>query len=76
MAGIFRMTDPFYRVEPDDSPEDTSIRYSVIAGILYLVIVAVVALIAGHKSAQVVTTDTNAPVTTTTTPTSSTTAPK
>ena len=37
------MTDPFYRAEPDDAPEDASIRYSVIAGILYLVIVAVVA---------------------------------
>ena len=37
------MTDPFYRAGPDDAPEDASIRYSVIAGILYLVIVAVVA---------------------------------
>jgi hypothetical protein len=33
------MTDPFYRAEPDDAPEDASVRYSVIAGILYLVIV-------------------------------------
>jgi hypothetical protein len=68
------MTDPFYRAEPDDAPEDASIRYSVIAGILYLVIVAVVALIAGHKSAQVATIDSNPPVTTTTTPSSPTTA--
>src|SRR6476659_10669684 len=37
------MTDPFYRAGPDAPPEDASIRYSVIAGILYLVIVAVVA---------------------------------
>ena len=56
------MTDPFYRPEPDDTPEDASMRYSVIAGVLYLVIVAVVALIAGHKSAQVATTDANPPV--------------
>jgi hypothetical protein len=28
------MTDPFYRAEPDDAPEDASVRYSVIAGIL------------------------------------------
>ena len=68
------MTDPFYRAEPDDAPEDASIRCSVIAGILYLVIVAVVALIAGHKSAQVATIDSNPPVTTTTTPSSPTTA--
>jgi hypothetical protein len=46
----------------------------VIAGILYLVIVAVVALIAGHKSAQVATIDSNPPVTTTTTPSSPITA--
>ena len=64
------MTDPFYRAEPDDAPEDASIRYSAIAGILHLVIVAVVALIAGHKSAQVATIDSNPPVTTTTTPSS------
>jgi hypothetical protein len=71
------MTDPFYRAEPDDAPEDASMRYSVIAGILYLVIVAMVALIAGHKTSQVVaTTETNPPVTTTTTPSSPTTAPK
>ena len=38
---------------------NASVRYSVIAGILYLVIVAVVALIAGHKSAQVATIDSN-----------------
>jgi hypothetical protein len=68
------MTDPFYRAEPDDAPEDASVRYSVIAGILYLVIVAVVALIAGHKSAQVATIDSNPPVTTTTTPSSPITA--
>jgi hypothetical protein len=59
--GIYQMTDPFYRVEPDEAREDASIRYSVIAGVLYLVIVAVVALIAGHKSAQVATTDTGPP---------------
>jgi len=68
---------PVYRAEPDDAPEDASMRYSVIAGILYLVIVAVVALIAGHKSAQVVTTDTNPLVAApTTTPSSPTTTPK
>jgi len=61
------MTDPFYRAEPDDAPEDASMRYSVIAGILYLVIVAVVALIAGHTSP---------PSTTTTAPSGPTTAPK
>jgi hypothetical protein len=70
------MTDPFYRTEPDDAPEDASIRYSVIAGILYLVIVAVVALIVGHKSVQLATTDTNPPVTNATAPSSPTTAPK
>jgi len=70
------MTDPFYRADPDDAPEDASIRYSVIAGILYLVIVAVVELIVGHKSAQLATTDTNPPVTNATTPSSPTTAPK
>jgi hypothetical protein len=70
------MTDPFYRAEPDDAPEDASIRYSVTAGVLYPVMVAVVALIAGHKSGQVATTDTTPPVTTTTTPSSPTTAPK
>jgi hypothetical protein len=47
------MTDPFYRAEPDAAPEDASIRYSVIAGILYLLIVAVVALVAGHNSSQI-----------------------
>jgi hypothetical protein len=71
------MTDPFYRAEPDAAPEDASIRYSVIAGILYLVIVAVVALIAGHNSAQVVTTDSNPPAAApSTAPTNPTTAPK
>ncbi len=60
------MTDQFNRGEPDAAPEDASIRYSVIAGILYLVIVAAVALFAGHKSFQVATTETNSPVTTTT----------
>jgi hypothetical protein len=69
------MTDPFYRAEPDAAPEDTSIRYNAIAGVLYLVIVAVVALIAGHKSAQVATTDANPPAASTTAP-SPTTAPK
>jgi len=71
------MTDPFYRAEPEDALEDASTRYSVIAGILYLVIVAVVALVAGHKSAQVATTDTNPPVAApSTTASSPTTAPK
>jgi hypothetical protein len=30
-AGIYWMTDPFYRAKPDDAPEDASSRYSVIA---------------------------------------------
>ena len=55
------MSDPFYRAEPDAVPEDASLRYSVTAGVLYLAIVAVVALVAGHKSAQVATSDTNPP---------------
>jgi hypothetical protein len=69
------MTDPFYRAEPDAASEEASIRYSVIAAILYLVIVAVVALIAGHKSAFS-TTETNPPVTSATSPSSPTMAPK
>ena len=70
------MTDPFYRAEPDDAPEDANIRYSVIAGILHLVIVAMVALVAGHKSSQLGSSDTSPPVPITTTPSSPTTTPK
>jgi hypothetical protein len=46
------MTDPFYGAEPDAAPEGASIRYSVTAGVLYLVTVAVVALVAGQHRAM------------------------
>lgn len=70
------MTDPFNRAEPDPPPEDASIRYSVIAGILYLLVIAVVALVAGHKSAQVAPTAGNAPAGSITAPSSPVAAPK
>jgi hypothetical protein len=70
------MTDPFFRAEPDLDAEDASIRYSVVAGVLYLVIIAVIALVAGHNSAQVAITDANPPATSITAPSNPTATPK
>jgi hypothetical protein len=41
--------DPFYRNAPDDAPEDKNNRWGVIVGVLFLVIVAGLALGVGHK---------------------------
>jgi hypothetical protein len=44
--------DPFYRNAPDDPPEDKN-RWGVIVSVLFLVIVAGLALGVGHKPGQV-----------------------
>jgi hypothetical protein len=60
--------DPFYRNAPDDPPEDKNNRWGVIVGVLFLVIVAGLALGVGHKPGQVASNDTNSPATLPSTP--------
>jgi hypothetical protein len=51
--------DPFYRNTADEPPEDKNNRWGVIVGVLFLVIVAGLALGVGHKPGQVASNDTN-----------------
>jgi hypothetical protein len=51
--------DPFYRNTADEPPEDKNNRWGVIAGVLFLVIVAGLALGVGHKPSQGGSIDTN-----------------
>ena len=54
-------TDPFYRKESDEAAQDKNNRWGVIAGILFLVVVAALAVGVGHKSGQVASNDTSPP---------------
>jgi hypothetical protein len=60
--------DAFNRKTSDEAPEDSNNRWSIIAGILFLVVVAALALGVGHKSGQVASTDINPPTTLPSTP--------
>jgi hypothetical protein len=60
--------DPFYRNAPDEPPEDKNNRWGIIAGVLFLVIVAGLALGVGHKPGQVASNDATLSVTPPSTP--------
>jgi hypothetical protein len=54
--------DPVYRNTADESLEDKSNRWGVIVGVMFLMIVAGVALGVGHKPGQLGSNDTKPPV--------------
>jgi hypothetical protein len=60
--------DPVYRNTADESLEEKSNRWGVIVGVVFLMIVAGVALGVGHKPGQLGSNDTKPPATPLSTP--------
>jgi len=54
-------SDPFNRKSSDEAPQDKNNRWGIIAGIIFLVVVAALAIGVGHKSGQVAANDPNPP---------------
>lgn len=60
--------DPFYRKTADEAPQDKNNRWGVIAGVLFLMVVAGLALGVGHKPGQVASNDATPSATPSSTP--------